>query len=157
MFRSWQIQKMEEYLVGNGYNTIAEWGRDSDYLLAEDGTWVDLDDNHVDLWNQLWYALEANDDYERETLVIDANNWWEFTDLLWRAAQQDTEHTYKRVVWETTDNPLTSGVEWDYDEDDLEYMRVGFITGIKSVFVEIEDGTYGQMNALRVYTGREKQ
>lgn len=55
-------QQVATYLRENGYANLAEWGRDSDYLLVElDGedAWVDLDDNPVDLATQCFHAIEA--------------------------------------------------------------------------------------------------
>ena len=57
-------QQVETYLRENGYADLAEWGRDSDYLLIEapepmGDVWVDLDDNPVDLATQCFLAIEA--------------------------------------------------------------------------------------------------
>jgi hypothetical protein len=44
------------------------------------------------------------------------------------------------------------GVKYDYDEDGDSYAEVGFVLP-KRCFAVIEDGTYGSLNAIRIYTG----
>jgi len=47
----------------------------------------------------------------------------------------------------------THGVTYDVDDDGEPYARIGF--GLpEGVYAEIEDGTYGELQALRIYLGR---
>lgn len=47
----------------------------------------------------------------------------------------------------------THGVTYERDEDDEPYASIGFNLP-EGVYAEIEDGTYGELQALRVYLGR---
>lgn len=46
------------------------------------------------------------------------------------------------------------GLMHGFDEDGDEYFTVGFSINHKMVFAEIEDGTYGELQGFRIYTGR---
>ena len=54
-----QYGTIDGWLDANGYQSIEEWGRDSDYLSTACCGWVDHNDNSVDLYEQAWYAYEA--------------------------------------------------------------------------------------------------
>jgi hypothetical protein len=47
------------FLVESGYDSLAEWGRDSDYAFYADGCWRDEHGRVVVLVDQLWGAMEA--------------------------------------------------------------------------------------------------
>lgn len=53
---------MEDFLDNTGYGTLRQWAIESDYVLDDeeyDG-WIDEDGNPVDLFVQLWIAIEAS-------------------------------------------------------------------------------------------------
>lgn len=57
-----QIAENEAYLTANGYDSIEDWGRDSDYVYVEqDDEWFFEGEygSPVDLHVQLYYAREA--------------------------------------------------------------------------------------------------
>lgn len=58
------------YLRDHGYEDLAAWGRDSDYLLTETDGWVDLDDNTVDLEVQCFHAIEAAGEAQDEQRYV---------------------------------------------------------------------------------------
>ena len=50
---------LNQYLADNGYVTLEDWGRDSDYFQTPDGLWVDEDGYAVDLYTQWSTAMES--------------------------------------------------------------------------------------------------
>lgn len=86
---------------------------------------------------------------------IDAPDWWAFCRDLEEVARNVP--VVDEIKWHSSGETLTSGVTWDYDEDGDEYMLVGFTTSVKNVYAEIDSGTYGNLQALRVYTGRNAE
>lgn len=52
-------QAMFRYLDENGYDGIADWAQDSDYVWSDIDGWVDESNNPVNIWLQLYDALEA--------------------------------------------------------------------------------------------------
>lgn len=88
-------------------------------------------------------------------VIRDADNFWDFCNHLVEIARN--ERNVKEIVWHHCTEPLTSGVEFHFDEEDDEYMLVGFVTNNKNVYAEIDDGTYGNLQGLRVYTGRKAE
>lgn len=50
---------LNQYLTANGYATLEDWGRDSDYRQTPDGLWVDEDGYAVDLYAQWSAAMES--------------------------------------------------------------------------------------------------
>lgn len=52
---------LDLYLRDNGYETLEDWGRDSDYFQAADGSWVDENNEPVDLYAQWVAAMESTD------------------------------------------------------------------------------------------------
>lgn len=50
----------------------------------------------------------------------------------------------------------THGCTYNTDEDGCRFVTVGFVMPDR-VFAEIEDGTYGELQGLRIYTNPEDQ
>lgn len=52
---------IDGWLDANGYRSIAEWGYDSGYAepIESHPGWADEHGNPVDLYEQAWYAYEA--------------------------------------------------------------------------------------------------
>ena len=51
--------KVASWLNTNGYDSLVEWGLDSDYCLDDNGVWYDDNGNEVDIFSQAYYAMEA--------------------------------------------------------------------------------------------------
>lgn len=89
---------------------------------------------------------------EGKIIIDDADNFWNFCDHLAEIAMM--EPVVDTIEWHVDGTKLVSDVTFDYDEEGDEYMLVGLITNNSRVYAEIDDGTYGNLQGLRVYTGR---
>lgn len=47
------------YLATHGYDSLDDWGLDSDYRFVTDEGWLDDDGNVVDLFACCWHAAMA--------------------------------------------------------------------------------------------------
>ena len=50
---------MAAWLKDNGYDSLVEWGLDSDYYMNEHGVWFNEDGMMVDIFHSAFYAMEA--------------------------------------------------------------------------------------------------
>jgi len=54
-----ETTKVAAWLKDNGYDSLVEWGLDSDYYMNEHGVWFNEDGMMVDIFHSAFYAMEA--------------------------------------------------------------------------------------------------
>lgn len=54
-----EATKVAAWLKDNGYDSLVEWGLDSDYYMNEHGVWFNEDGVMVDIFHSAYYAMEA--------------------------------------------------------------------------------------------------
>ena len=54
-----EATKVAAWLKDNGYDSLVEWGLDSDYYMNEHGVWFNEDGMMVDIFHSAFYAMEA--------------------------------------------------------------------------------------------------
>lgn len=61
---------IDAWIDANGYETLETWADDSGYFYSEvdgsEGWWTDEHGNPVDLYEQAWYAREAEQELATE-------------------------------------------------------------------------------------------
>lgn len=151
------IDQLTEFIPHDGYSTVEEWALDSDYHTDSrydeigqvwETVWLDEDGNEADIlasWNT---AMQAS------ATLIGPNtlDYGEVVRWLAQEMQIDGANEYESVITRYGRHAL----DWGFDFEGDEYVIVGWNHGIGRVFVEIEDGTFGHMNGLRIFTGRKE-
>jgi len=54
-----QATKIAGWLRSNGYDSLVEWGLDSNYCMDDDGVWYDESGNEISIFQSAYYAMEA--------------------------------------------------------------------------------------------------
>lgn len=54
-----ETTKVAAWLKDNGYDSLVEWGLDSDYYMNEHGVWFNEEGMMVDIFHSAYYAMEA--------------------------------------------------------------------------------------------------
>lgn len=57
-----ETTKVAAWLKENGYDSLVEWGLDSDYYMNEHGVWFNEDGLMVDIFHSAFYAMEASNE-----------------------------------------------------------------------------------------------
>lgn len=131
----------------------------NEYPTSVTGLFVETRDLYSDVWTAAtWRELAENVAFEYSALLPTFRK--AFTDALdvatitydWMSGLGFAVANAPDVI---TGPFGTHGVTYDLDEDSEPYARIGFVLP-EGVYAEIEDGTYGELQALRICLGTEE-
>jgi hypothetical protein len=135
-----------EFIPYDGYATVEDWARDSDYQPWSDDCeciWLDEDGNQVNIFEQWMIAMDAS-----EVLVCPAT--FDINEILsFIESNADGFTCYAATLY----GRLPIDITWDEDGD--EYIMVSFCMSSSKVYCEVEDETYGIPYGFRIYTGNK--